>query len=40
MTSLEAAVIVAVVLVVTIAVGGYLYTAFATARQPSGVLVV
>jgi len=40
MTALGAAVIVAVVLVIAIAVGGYLYTAFATARQPNGVLVV
>jgi len=40
MTSLEVAVIVAVVLLITIAVGGYLYTAFATAKQTSGVLVV
>ncbi|ABO07536.1 hypothetical protein [Pyrobaculum calidifontis] len=40
MTSLEVAVILALVLVVAIAVGGYIYTAFATARQPSGVLVV
>jgi len=40
MTSLEVAVILALVLVVAIAVGGYIYTTFATARQPSGVLVV
>lgn len=40
MTSLGAAVIVAVVLLIAIAVGGYIYTAFATAKQPNGLLVV
>jgi len=40
MTSLEVAVIVAIVLAVAIAVGGYLYTAFEATKQQVGVLAV
>jgi len=39
MTSLEVAIIVAIVLVIAIAVGWYLYTTFATATQQSGITV-
>jgi uncharacterized protein (TIGR02588 family) len=39
MTSLEIAIIVAIVLVIAIAVGWYLYTTFAAAGQQSGLVV-
>jgi len=39
MTSLEVAIIVAIVLVIAIAVGWYLYTTFAAAGQQSGITV-
>jgi len=39
MTSLEIAIIVAIVLVIAIAVGWYLYTTFAAAGQQSGLIV-
>ena len=39
MTSLEIAIIVAIVLVIAIAVGWYLYTTFASAGQQSGLVV-
>jgi len=39
MTSLEVAIIVAIVLVIAIAVGWYLYTTFASASQQSGITV-
>jgi len=39
MTSLEVAIIVAIVLVIAIAVGWYLYTTFATASQQTGITV-
>jgi len=39
MTSLEVAIIVAIVLVIAIAVGWYLYTTFAAAGQQSGLIV-
>jgi len=39
MTSLEVAIIVAIVLVIAIAVGWYLYTTFASAGQQSGLVV-
>jgi len=39
MTSLEVAIIVAIVLVIAIAVGWYLYTTFASASQQTGITV-
>jgi len=39
MTSLEIAIIVAIILVIAIAVGWYLYTTFAAAGQQSGLIV-
>jgi len=39
MTSIEVAIIVAIVLVIAIAVGWYLYTTFAAAGQQSGLVV-
>jgi len=39
MTSLEIAIIVAIVLVIAIAVGWYLYTTFAAAGQQSGLVI-
>jgi type IV pilus assembly protein PilA len=39
MTSLEIAIIVAIILVIAIAVGWYLYTTFAAAGQQSGLVV-
>jgi len=39
MTSIEVAIIVAIVLVIAIAVGWYLYTTFAAAGQQSGLIV-
>jgi len=39
MTSLEVAIIVAIILVIAIAVGWYLYTTFAAASQQSGITV-
>jgi len=39
MTSLEIAIIVAIVLVIAVAVGWYLYTTFAAAGQQSGLIV-
>jgi len=39
MTSLEVAIIVAIVLVIAIAVGWYLYTTFSSASQQSGITV-
>jgi len=39
MTSIEVAIIVAIILIIAIAVGWFLYTTFATAAQQSGITV-
>jgi len=39
MTSIEVAIIVAIVLIIAVAVGWYLYTTFAAAGQQSGLIV-